>query len=403
MTLRQLIPALLLVAGCGDPVTVGPLDRPLEFTNVSAGVEHTCAIDTDGALWCWGRENWGRLAFASDAAPCVGDVCTEPVRALSGVPAARDIAAGLEHTCVIGRETPYCWGSGFWGQLGDGDTIIQRCDPPDGGFPQKCSIVPRPAALGFAVTDVTVGANHSCAVTTTGDAYCWGFGKFGQLGVSKDSALTPVKVQGGHRFTSISAGASHTCALDADGAAWCWGADVEGRLGTGKVIPDTPVPTRVAGGHRFAQIDLGEAHTCAVTTAGKPYCWGAGWAGQIGDDLLLSWPFPYPVVLPDSSTRVTHISAGGAHTCMVTTDGKLYCSGLNNRDQLGDGSRLNQRVPRLVQEIGDVASVTAGHRHTCVLDTRNRLYCWGSGSAGQLGLGSLSDAPFPLRVAGPRP
>ena len=86
---------------------------------------------------------------------------------------------------------------------------------------------------------------------------------------------------GGFRFTAISAGAEHTCALTLAGDAYCWGAGDDGRLGTGNSL-DRDTPAAVVGGLTFVRISAGARHTCGVTTSGEVYCWGFGGDGRLG-------------------------------------------------------------------------------------------------------------------------
>jgi alpha-tubulin suppressor-like RCC1 family protein len=140
---------------------------------------------------------------------------------------------------------------------------------------------------------VTAGSYHSCALTASGDAYCWGDGEFGQLGDSTQGSTTPQLVLGGHTFVAIAAGATHICALATGGAAYCWGNDTNGQLGTsvpldvcaGTRVGDvlcSLIPVPVAGGLSFASLTTGFHHTCGVTTAGLAYCWGLNDLGQLG-------------------------------------------------------------------------------------------------------------------------
>src|SRR6266567_4696284 len=90
---------------------------------------------------------------------------------------------------------------------------------------------------------VAVGGDHTCATKTTATAYCWGSNKFGQLGTAqgdtvcggKDARfaclLVPFPVETTVRFRSLSAGATHTCGVTDTGEAYCWGANSEGQLG----------------------------------------------------------------------------------------------------------------------------------------------------------------------------
>ncbi len=89
------------------------------------------------------------------------------------------------------------------------------------------------------------GANHTCAVTTAGDGYCWGWGSGGMLGTgTSESNGAPVPVTGDHVFTRISAGSNYSCGVTTSSAAYCWGSSVRGGPGH---PPETSsrVPVRV--------------------------------------------------------------------------------------------------------------------------------------------------------------
>src|SRR5205814_4297792 len=129
---------------------------------------------------------------------------------------------------------------------------------------------------GLVFTTISVGRGvdtHACGVTTTGGGYCWGMGFDGQRGdgTVARTANTPQAVLGGFSFTTISAGGGHTCGVTMSGAAYCWGDGSSGALGIGRPVFYT-APTRpVAGGFSFATISAGDRHTCGVTTSGAAY------------------------------------------------------------------------------------------------------------------------------------
>jgi alpha-tubulin suppressor-like RCC1 family protein len=90
-------------------------------------------------------------------------------------------------------------------------------------------------------------------------------------------------VGGGLRFASLSAGASYTCGLTRAGDAWCWGYNAYGQLGNGTTATETSLPSAVQGGLRFTSLTAGAYHTCGMAVDGKGYCWGNNAAGQLGD------------------------------------------------------------------------------------------------------------------------
>src|SRR5688500_10654125 len=67
------------------------------------------------------------------------------------------------------------------------------------------------------------------------------------------------------------------------------------------------------------------------------------------------------------------ISAGGFHSCGLTTQGRAYCWGYNQLGQLGDGTNLNRMVPTPVATGLTFRQVSAGSHHSCGITTENRL------------------------------
>ena len=412
MALNSIRPALhgafLLVlafgtAACEDPVSVGDVVAPTSWAHVSAGTDHTCAIDAGGRAWCWGRAATARLGFLSRVEPCNEIRCDRPVPVVGDL-RFEAISAGDKHTCGVSRDTGYCWGWDWWGQLGDVLTAYQRCVEPGGDDELPCSMEPLPIAVGFEIVDVSASVDYSCAVAADGAAYCWGIGHHGQLGVgfAKDSLLSPTAVAGDHDFVEVSTGSSHACGRDTAGEIWCWGANIDGRLGHGD-FADSPTPVQVTDDPeldavlRFADLDVGAIHACGATVRGDAYCWGGG-AGRIGDGTDLSWHYPRRVLVPDSKARVVQVSAGGAHSCVLTDEGALYCFGDNTYGQVGDGSTTPQWLPRRISPDVVWSQVSAGARHTCAVDADRNIWCWGAAEFGQLGNGSLSNRTTPVRL-----
>src|SRR4051794_30885698 len=160
-------------------------------------------------------------------------------------------------------------------------TVVVACQEPTGPADSPAQAV---TATTLVWTQVTVGAQHSCALASNGRAYCWGHAESGQIGngTTVISVPRPTRVSGTLQFVQISAGMEHTCAVTSDSKAYCWGSNGTGQLGDGTLTSrTTPVP--VAGGRRFDRIRAGGFHTCALTPAGKAFCWGANSYGALGD------------------------------------------------------------------------------------------------------------------------
>lgn len=285
----------------------------------------------------------------------------------------------------------FCWGTGG-PFLGNG-----------GG---ASSTVPVAVAGGHLFASIAAGRAHTCGVLVTGAAHCWGQGGVGQLGngTTTLNQFTPVAVDGGHLFASIAVGSAHTCALDLGGKAWCWGVGTSGQLGDGVSggAHTRTSPHAVAGGLTFNTISVGASHACALTGAGVAYCWGYGEFGQLGNGSASSSDSP---VMVTGGLAFASIAAGIQNTCAVTIAGAGYCWGLSTDGQLGDGNHDGHTVFAPTPVVGShtFASVQPAWYHSCGLTAAGAVLCWGWGEDGQLGNGATSNRDVPTRVPGAPP
>jgi alpha-tubulin suppressor-like RCC1 family protein len=292
-----------------------------------------------------------------------------------------DVATGAEHTCAITTGgDAYCWGRNSDGQLGDG-TRADRFEPTK-------------VADNLRFKSITAGDAHTCALTDEGKAYCWGWSAFYQLGNPLAPTNTePVPVTTEVRFSAISAGAHHTCAIALDTKVYCWGYNRwgQGGLGLTEVI-STPLP--VAGDFRAIAISAGGDHTCAISPAQRAFCWGKNESGELGagsDQAMRSVPAQVAGAL-----LFTSIDAGRTHTCAISTLKEAYCWGSATYGELGDGGIWRPDLagptrPIAVTQLLDVAGISAGTHHTCATDATGLSWCWGRGEFGQLANGDIRD------------
>jgi len=358
------------------PTGVGGLGG---VVTVAAGESHACARTGAGAAWCWGGNGYGELGDGTTTMRAV----PAPVTGLgSGVTA---VAAGSRHSCALtAAGALFCWGNNYYGQLGDG-TSTDRLAPT------------AVSGLASGVVAVATGFYHACAATTAGAAWCWGGNYSGELGDGTTTTrFAPVAVSGLSGVAAVAAGGNHSCAVTTAGAVWCWGYNYYGQLGNGTTT-DSLTPVAVSGlGSGVVSVTAGGNHTCALTTAGAVWCWGANWYGQLGDGTGNS--SSVPVALSSLGSGVAQVSAGGYHTCAVTGAGAAVCWGWNSCGQIGDGTRTLRYAPVTVAGFGtDAAGIGGGEEFSCGVTSAGGVRCWGHNDFGQLGDGR------PLVRLTPRP
>jgi len=371
-----------LQSGANTAEFIGKPD-PERWISFASGSEHTCGVTTIGDAYCWGWNHKGQL----------GDGTTGTDRAtpnlVSGGHTWTSVSGGRYHTCgVTTVGDAYCWGSDQYGQLGDGTTTD--------------SSVPVLVSGGHTWASVNGGGgDHTCGMTTVGDAYCWGFNNVGRIGdgTTTDSSV-PVLVSGGHTWASVS---GDSCGMTTVGDAYCWGSNQYGRIGDGTTT-DSSVPVLVSGGHTWASVNGSGMHTCGVTTVGDAYCWGSNQYGQLGDGITTDSNVP---VLVSGGHTWASVTNGNDHTCGVTLFNEAYCWGKNAYGQIGDGTTgggtwtwTPKHNPTVVSGGLTWVSLTNGNDHTCGVTTSDVAYCWGSNSRGELGFGTNTHSAVPVKVGG---
>jgi len=133
---------------------------------------------------------------------------------------------------------------------------------------------------------ISAGGAHTCAIRQSGQAVCWGYNEFGQLGNGANiNRNVPVNVTGLGDARAISAGDLYTCAIRKSGRAVCWGSNVYGELGNGTSGDRafSNVPVNVTGLGDAKEISAGGGHTCAIRQSGQAVCWGWNIFGQLGN------------------------------------------------------------------------------------------------------------------------
>jgi alpha-tubulin suppressor-like RCC1 family protein len=247
-----------------------PVEGNHRFISITLGSLHACAINEELLAYCWGFNGFGAVG----AGPGGARTYSAPHPVVGGL-RFTTVTAGREFTCglTIGSEV-YCWGSG--------------------------ATSPQPSQPGGRFRALSAGAFHMCGIDLDGHAWCWGSNGSGQLGrgsIGGESAM-PVAVVGGHQFTSIEAGNAHTCAIATSGTAFCWGQGDVGQLGNGEYT-SSGSPVEVGSGLTFRAVSAGGGFSCGISTGGPMYCWGFnGLVGKLGNQSTAPSAVPVRVADP---------------------------------------------------------------------------------------------------------
>ncbi len=331
----------------------------------------------DGSVWCWGRNDWGQLGT---------DLVTRkyhynPVR-LPGVTGATQLGAGTWYSCaLVAGGKVECWG------LPPPTDFTSGIQSPT--FVPGLSGVVSLAAGGELGIDT--GEEHACALLGDGSVECWGANNHGQLGDgTTTSRTTPAPVPGLSGVLAVAAGGAHTCALMADYSIECWGDNSHGQLGDGTTADVVATPQPVLSSELFNTVACGASHTCARTSSGSLFCWGANSEDQLGDGTTTERHVPTQVV----SSGVREVAAFDYQTCATYSgDGSVYCWGFPlGRDVVDTPTPVGVTYAQ---------AVAVGGGHVCAIVNYGELECWGWNASGQLGDGTWDSGPAPRPVVWP--
>jgi putative cell wall-binding protein len=236
----------------------------------------------------------------------------------------------------------FCWGANNTGAVGDGTQVSKTT-------PHK--VVDNDGFVNNNVTAIATGS-ATCAIRG-GELFCWGSGRFGQIGngTTTDDNPRPRKVAsvtGGFQNSnviSVTANGNDVCATRLEGAGavmYCWGRGGSGNHGAGDTQLDVTRPRKVSAANGFTNSQVTSSHagvaSCAVD-AGIVYCTGANYAGQVGDGTTAN-RIVATRVLPSggllNAGAVTMVATRIEHTCAIES-GSVFCWGFAGNGRLGNG------------------------------------------------------------------
>lgn len=362
----------------------------------AAQVNRACrAASAQGAIDAAQRLGWPLNQRAGESA-------ASALRAIQMLAAlAQPLAGGAAHSiCIAGGKVTSCGSHphypGATAHLGQGEEVgPDVCEMADVALPDACVGVVRYVAAGGA---------HSALVTSSGDAYTWGAGGAGRLGLGvkanravKVNHAVPQRLSlGGPRVVQVACGSRHTLLLSEAGYVYASGANETGQLGVRVPGGKTYTPVYIASGAR--QVSACEDHSAALIVArGAPpqlFAWGHGRVGQLGNGDDHGRPVPTAVRFEEGQEPPkdgwAHVSMGPRHTLAVARGtGEVYVFGLVLVPRPPELTRVFEphlTPTRVELPAGAKArTASAGGGHNVVLGTGGEVYTWGTNDDGQLG------------------
>lgn len=332
-------------------------DVSKKLVKVSAGSKHFCGINSLGKLLCAGDNSSGQLGINSlvyQEKPVVVDAGENYIF----------VSAGSDITCAITDQNVLkCWGINSYGQMGDGTAIGK-----------KLPVVIDP---GVQYLWVAVGGYHSCGITVGQILKCWGSNAFGQVGDNTvTKRLMPVEIDNLTSYAQVGVGYEHSCGITSTGVLKCWGRNYRAQLGDGMNVSSSLIPLEIDSGIKYSELAVGSSHNCAITQDSKLKCWGENQDKQIGNNGIGAMTYAPTVI--DSGVTYSHVSAGGQHSCGVTSAGGLKCWGANTSMQLGDGTTYTASLPMSIESGVQYAAVSSGGAYNCGITTDGVTKCWGN-------------------------
>ena len=309
-----------------EPVQV-KFPNGVKIVQIAAGENHSVALDSDGNVYTWGRNNYYQLGLWG-----WGNVPT-PIRIGTVESKIVKIAAGSNTTVMLTANGQiYTHGINADGEAGNGEYATR--------------VTYGKANNMNNIIDITVGKSHIIALRSDGIVFATGSNLYGQLGLGNKnlSKTNEYKKLALKNIAYIEAGENSSAALTADGRVYIWGSNVYGQLGTNDK-QERVSPEMVRNIANIREISLGKTHSTVRDGNGAIYGVGYNVEGQQGrGDTTNTTTYIRTSQIED----VIDISSGNTYTVALKSNGKVYGWGDYYHGEIGKRSKTNSEYPVLV-------------------------------------------------------
>lgn len=392
------------------------------IVQIAGGGQSFCARDNLGKVYCWGDNRSGQLAQDPTTVPYTGKPLavdlgttfalsvglggTEAASSGGGSVGCARVTVGANGT---GPATVYCWGSNNTGQAGQNPDASSTVDRAGYAY-IKPTMVPNLTGI----TNLAVGALHSCALETSGGSStlsCWGDNSNGELARPTPGSFDPLPQPvtffnaTGVVINDVAVGARHTCSVNSavGDRVGCAGINSAGELGRGDTTNDDQVDASeifavTAPLDTSVQVASAGKTTCVInpTTSGVS-CWGDNTFGQLGNTAAgANADVPTQVTSLTGTPHIDGLQAGYDHFCALvevptSADGavgqNVFCWGSNAYGETQPATvGTNTLTAAAISGLPDRAvSLAMGSQASCALLKDDSVWCWGEDYLGELG------------------
>jgi alpha-tubulin suppressor-like RCC1 family protein len=351
------------------------LKEKINKLQISAGFNHSLALDENGNVWSCGYNPYGGLGL--------GDYSNRNIFTKTNLGNIKQISGGKYYSLALDNNGNV-WSCGFnrYGQLGLGNYVNKN--------------IFTKTNLGN-IKQISAGGNHSLALDNSGNVWSCGNNMSGQsgLGYNNDNTNVFKQIPNLTNIKQISVGEEYSLALDNKGNVWSCGDNPYGQLGLGNNNnSDVFTQTKL---RNVIQISAGGKHSLALDNNGNVWSCGFNGYGQLGlgnnDDntnLFKQTSFVREEVARQLPlTNIIQISAGGYHSLALDNNGNIWSCGFNEFGQLGLKDNENRYLFKKTK-INNIVKISAGNDYSLSINNDENVLSCGLNFKGQLGIGNNS-------------
>ncbi|HIV03231.1 MAG TPA: S8 family serine peptidase, partial [Candidatus Aphodoplasma excrementigallinarum] len=361
-----------------------------DINQVSIGLQHSAAIDSNGKLWTWGDNQYGQLGDGKNLYQTNPTECT-----ILGNTSCIAVGAGSTNSLAIKNDgTTLTWGSGIW----QDSTLKNSSETP--------IQIDNLTGIDYMV----VSDNRALGIK---NGTVWGFGThdefYGQLGDnSNTSTINGMRINSLENIVKVDTHSVASGALDESGNVYVWGGYYMGENSDKELISHEPVQLNFSN---IVDFSLNAENIVALKEDGTVWGWGVGFT-EFGENNPIQLPGVNQVsaicrglALKEDGTvwqlenntyqqidglnNIIKISARDTGKLALKDDGTVWSWGSNFYGQLGNGTRIDNHTPAQIQGLSNITAIYAGN--SCfAIDSQGRTYAWGNNRYGQLGDGTMA-------------